>query len=78
MEVAVAEARPPQEWIGREANVVFQGRTPDRPGRAGGPAFDSNSGKLADVNDLGVTLELADGTMTFIPWTAIRRVTLLR
>jgi hypothetical protein len=57
-EVAVADVRPPQEWVG--------------------PAFDSNSGTLADANDLGVTLELADGTMTFIPWTAIRRVTLLR
>jgi hypothetical protein len=74
----VADVRPPQEWVGREVNVVFQSRKPDRPGRAGGPAFDSNSGTLADANDLGVTLELADGTMTFIPWTAIRRVTLLR
>jgi len=74
----VAEARPPHEWVGREVNVVFQGRMPDKPGHAGGPAFDSNAGKLADAHDLGVTLELGDGTMTFIPWTAIRRVTLLR
>ena len=73
----MADMRLPQEWISREVRVVFQGRIPEKPGRVGGPAFDSNSGTLVDANETGVALELADRSISFIPWTAIRRVALL-
>jgi hypothetical protein len=71
----MADVRPPQEWISREVSVVYQGRIPEKQGRVG-PVFDSNSGTLADANELGVTLEQADGSISVIPWAAIRRVTL--
>jgi hypothetical protein len=74
----MADERPPQKWIGQQVNVVLRDRKPQKQGRIGGADFDSNSGTLTDANDLGVTLELTDGTLTFIPWQAIRRVTLLQ
>jgi hypothetical protein len=67
----------PNAWVGH--NVRIELRDAD-PLRAGGSRFDSRTGSLQEINELGIVIELPTGsqeTIRFYPWSAVRSITAL-
>ena len=71
----------PSTWIGH--NVRTELRDSSAPqGAAGGSRFDSSTGTLQAINELGVVMQLPRAmgrqeTTRFYPWSAVRSITAL-
>jgi hypothetical protein len=64
----------PGEWIGQKGRVEL--RDPNPAAQGGGADFDSSTGTLRVVNELGLTLDVRTGDLRFYSWSAVRLITL--
>ncbi len=65
----------PSAWIGQNVRLELRDVDPQRIG--GGSRFDSRTGTLQAVTELGLVIEHATGRqerIRFYPWSAVRSI----
>ncbi len=67
----------PVSWVGQNVTLTIRDALDPNPGFSRSSPFDTRSGRLANVNELGVTLETASG-FQFYPWSSVRQLVLVQ
>ena len=68
---------PPVSWVGQNATLTIRDALDPNSGVSRSSPFDTTSGRLVQVNELGVTIETASG-LRFYPWSSVRQLALVK
>ena len=76
-EASVGSDEAPVSWVGQNVTLTIRDALDPNPGVSRSSPFDTTSGRLVQVNELGVTLEIASG-LRFYPWSSVRQLALVQ
>ena len=76
-ETNVGSDEAPVSWVGQNVTLTIRDALDPNPGVSRSSPFDTKSGRLVQVNELGVTLETASG-LRFYPLSSVRHLALVQ
>jgi len=76
-ETNVGSDEAPVSWVGQNVTLTIRDALDPNPAVSRSSPFDTKSGRLVHVNELGVTLETASG-LRFYPWSSVRQLALVQ